>query len=215
MDTQNTVCKNKFLEGVAMRHACKEFDEGKKIPTEQFEEILEVGYAAPSSFGMEPTRLVVVRDTKAREEIRALCWDQRQITSASELVVFKTLKTDLLAHTNYVQNAFARKQKTPEQIEAYKKRYGSYLQARGYDDYTIGYWAALQSYIIATSMMDYASYLGIDTCMIEGFEKQELESYFGLDKEREQITLLLAFGYRIKPQSKRYRIDFSEFVQYK
>lgn len=211
MDTQ----KNKFLEGVAMRHACKEFDESKKIPAEQFEEILQVGYAAPSSFGMEPTRLVVVRDPKAREEIRALCWDQRQITTASELVLFKTLKTDLLAHTNYVQNAFARKQKTPEQVEAYKKRYSGYLAARGYDDYTIGYWAALQSYIIATSMMDYASYLGIDTCMIEGFEKPELESYFGLDKEQEQITLLLAFGYRIKPQSKRYRIDFSEFVQYK
>ena len=116
MDTQ----KNKFLEGVAMRHACKEFDESKKIPAEQFEEILQVGYAAPSSFGMEPTRLVVVRDPKAREEIRALCWDQRQITTASELVLFKTLKTDLLAHTNYVQNAFARKQKTPEQIAPYE-----------------------------------------------------------------------------------------------
>ncbi|PAU99940.1 NAD(P)H-dependent oxidoreductase [Helicobacter sp. TUL] len=206
---------DKFLEGVAMRHACKVFDENKQIPKEQFDNILQVGYAAPSSFGMEPTRLIVLRDKKARQEVRALCWDQKQITTASELVIFKTLKTDLLAHTNYVQQALQRKQKTPEEIAAYKERYGSYLIARGYDDYKIGYWSALQSYIIATSMMDYASYLGIDTCMLEGFDKKALESYFGLDKEKEQITLLLAFGYRINPQSKRYRIDFDEFVQYK
>lgn len=206
---------DKFLEGVAMRHACKLFDEHRQIPQEQFEDILQVGYAAPSSFGMEPTRLIVVRDKKARAEIRALCWDQWQITSASELVVFKTLKSDLLPHTHYVKTAMERKQKTPEQIKAYQNRYSSYLTERGYDDYTIGYWAALQSYIVATSMMDYASYLGIDTCMIEGFEKPALESYFGLDREKEQITLLLAFGYRVKPQSKRYRIDFNDFVQYK
>ena len=108
---------DKFLEGVAMRHACKVFDENKQIPKEQFDNILQVGYAAPSSFGMEPTRLIVLRDKKARQEVRALCWDQKQITTASELVIFKTLKTDLLAHTSYVQQAFQRKQKPQRKLQ--------------------------------------------------------------------------------------------------
>lgn len=58
---------NKFLESVNFRHACKLFDENKKIPQESFEEILEVGRLAPSSFGMEPTRLLVVRSDEAKK----------------------------------------------------------------------------------------------------------------------------------------------------
>ena len=47
---------NHFLESIYFRHACKLFDDKKKIPQEQFDEILEVGRMAPSSFGMEPTK---------------------------------------------------------------------------------------------------------------------------------------------------------------
>lgn len=203
-----------FLEGVAFRHACKIFDEHKKIPAEVFQNILKVGLNAPSSFGIEPTRIMVIKNAKIREAIKPLCWNQAQITTASELVIFKTLTTQLIPPSNYTKQAMARKQKTPEQLKTYEERYTNYLKDRGYDEYKIGSWAGMQSYITATAMMDYASYLKIDTCMIEGFEKAPLEQYFRLDSA-EQITLLLAFGYRIKPQSKRYRITLDEFVEYK
>ena len=205
---------DRFLQGVEMRHACKIFDETKAIPNEQFQNILKVGHQAPSSFGLEPTRLLVIKDKKTREEIKPLCWDQAQITTCSEVIVFKALKVDLLAGSNYVKNSVARKLKSPEKQEICNTFYANYLKNRGYDDYTIGYWSALQSYIVATSMMDYASFLGIDSCMIEGFEKKPLEKYFNLDTEREQITLLLTLGYRKKPQSERLRIDFNEFVKF-
>lgn len=205
---------DKFLEGALMRHACKVFDTKKQIQDDVFENILKVGYVAPSLFGLEPTRVMVVKNKKVREEIKPLCWNQEQITTASELLIFKTLKSDLLAHTNYVKDAFKRKEKSGEELKAYVERFGAFLNMRGLDDYTIGYWSALQSYIIATSMMDYTSYRGIDSCMLEGFEKNALEKYFGIDSQKEQITLLLALGYRVKPQSKRYRIDFHEFVKF-
>lgn len=203
-----------FLEGYTLRHACKVFDECKKIPTEAFQNILEVGLNAPSSFGMEPTRVMVIKSQNIREDIKPLCWNQAQITTASELVIFKTLTTQLIPPSHYVKTAMERKGKTSEQLQKYEERYTNYLKDKGYDEYNIGYWAALQSYITATAMMDYATYLKIDTCMIEGFEREPLEQYFRLDSA-EQITLLLAFGYRIKPQSKRHRITLDEFVEYK
>lgn len=61
-----------FLEGYALRHACKIFDEHKKIPSEVFENILQVGLNAPSSFGMEPTRVMVIKNQKIREDIKPL-----------------------------------------------------------------------------------------------------------------------------------------------
>lgn len=207
--------ENCFLKGVQLRHACKAFDTNKQIPQDDFNDILRVGHLAPSSFGMEPTRIIVVKNKQTRQDLRALCWNQEQITSASEVVIFKTLKTDLLAGKNYVKNNFTRKEKNQEAVNAYIEKFGEYQKNRGYDDYTIGSWAAHQSYISATSMMDYASYLGIDTCMIEGFDKKGIESYLKLDGFKEQVTLLLCFGYRIKEQQKRYRIDFDSFVEYK
>ena len=59
-----------FLEGVAFRHACKIFDEEKKIPTEVFENILQVGLNAPSSFGMEPTRIMVIKHPNNSKPMR-------------------------------------------------------------------------------------------------------------------------------------------------
>ncbi len=101
---------NHFLESIYFRHACKLFDDKKKIPQEQFDEILEVGRMAPSSFGMEPTRLIVVRSEAAKKALRPLCWDQPQITTASEVVVFKSLQNDLVPPSEYAkQNALRRK----------------------------------------------------------------------------------------------------------
>ena len=66
---------NKFLEFVYFRHSCKLFDENKKIPKEVFDEILEVGRLSPSSCGLEPTRLLVLRSDEAKAALRPLCWE--------------------------------------------------------------------------------------------------------------------------------------------
>ena len=50
-----------FLEAMNFRHACKLFDETKKIPQATLENILEVGRLSPSSFGMEPWKFLVVQ----------------------------------------------------------------------------------------------------------------------------------------------------------
>ena len=42
-----------FMEAMDFRHACKVFDETKKITDEDMNYILEVGRKSPSSFGME------------------------------------------------------------------------------------------------------------------------------------------------------------------
>ncbi len=46
--------KDQFLEMMNFRHACKVFDETKKISDEDFQYILEAARLSPSSFGYEP-----------------------------------------------------------------------------------------------------------------------------------------------------------------
>ncbi|WP_300742569.1 NAD(P)H-dependent oxidoreductase [uncultured Helicobacter sp.] len=206
---------NHFLESIYFRHACKLFDDKKKIPQEQFDEILEVGRMAPSSFGMEPTRLIVVRSEAAKEALRPLCWDQPQITTASEVVVFKSLQNDLVPPSEYAKQNALRRKIDLSKYETFSKRLGDYLKSRGFVDEKIAYWSALQAYITATYMVAYASYLNIDTCYIEGFEKNKVEELYGLDTFKEQVSLIVCFGYRGKEQQQRFRTGIDEFVQYK
>lgn len=206
---------NPFLESIYFRHACKLFDETKKIPQELFSEILEVGRLAPSSFGVEPTRLLVLRSQEAKNALRPLCWDQPQITTASEVVVFKSLLTDVVPPSEYIKKNTLRRKMDFSGYEAFCARLGNFLKARGFVDDKVGYWTALQTYITATYMVSYASYAGIDTCFIEGFEKKEVEKLYGLDCFKEQVSLIVCFGYRTKAQQARYRISIDEFVEYK
>nr|QGT50459.1 NAD(P)H-dependent oxidoreductase [uncultured Helicobacter sp.] len=206
---------NRFLESIYFRHACKLFDESKKIPKEIFDEILEVGRMSPSSFGMEPTRMIVVRSQEAKEALQPLCWDQPQITTASEVVVFKNLQGDLIPPSEYAkQNSFRRKMDLSG-YEIFSERLGGYLNERGFIDKDITHWSALQAYIMATYMVAYASYLKIDTCYIEGFDKKAVEKHFGLDPFKEQVALIVCFGYRGKAQQPRYRLSIDELVTYK
>jgi nitroreductase len=81
---------SEFLKAMAFRHACKAFNPEKAILEEQFASMLEVARTSPSSFGMEPWRLIVVRNPNLRKALKSACWNQNQITDCSELVIFTT-----------------------------------------------------------------------------------------------------------------------------
>ena len=76
-----------YLEILKFRHACKIFDESKKISAGEFDFILEAGRLSPSSTGLEQWDFLVVQNKELREKIKAVSWNQAQITSCSHLVV--------------------------------------------------------------------------------------------------------------------------------
>jgi len=206
---------NEFLKSINFRHACKLFN-GQRIPKETFTEILEVGRLAPSSFGVEPTRMVVVQSKEAKEALKPLCWNQEQITTASEVVIYKTLIKDIIPKSAYLDSQVQRKTQNTEILEGFYSALQGHLKARGYlSTENIFHWGALQTYIMATYMVAYASYLGIDTCYIEGFDKEKVEKYLNLDTTKEQVALVLCFGYRAKEQQPRFRLKLDEIIEYK
>lgn len=206
---------NAFIDAMNFRHACKVFDKNKKISPYDFEVILESSRLTPSSFGLEPTRLVVVRDKALREKMKPICWNQDQITSASELVVFKSKVADLKAPSHYISEELSHRMSTFEAIQAYQERFKGFLTANDLLGENIINWTSRQAYLMASSMMNAAAFIGIDSCPIEGFEQGLLEKLFEIDSFAERIVLIVAFGYRINPQGLRYRLSLDELVEYK
>src|SRR3989344_3066017 len=76
-----------FATIVQKRYATKQFD-GKKIPEENVNQLLEMIRFAPSSFNIQPWKVVVITDQTTKEILQPLSWNQPQIMSCSHLLIF-------------------------------------------------------------------------------------------------------------------------------
>ena len=65
--------------------------------------------------------------------------------------------------------------------------------------------------------MTAAAYIGIDSCPIEGFHREELETLLKeekiLDSDHFGVSCMAAFGYRLEPQPAKTRKCLEESVK--
>lgn len=203
-----------FEQAMDFRHACKVFDESKKINDEDMKYILEAGRKSPSSFGMEAWKFLVITNEELKAKLRPVCWDQVQITSCSHLVVVLAGIEGVKPESGIPGKRFARRDMPQEKYDFYLKLYASHLEQTLSSDENIYSWTARQTFIAAGNMMTAAAVKGIDSCPIEGFEKDKVEEILGLDKSKYRLSLVLPFGYRINPQSTQLRVPFEEVVEF-
>ncbi|WP_434658104.1 NAD(P)H-dependent oxidoreductase [Sulfurimonas sp. NW9] len=206
--------QNKFMDAMNFRHACKIFDETKKISDEDMHFILECGRKSPSSFGMEAWKFLVITNEDLKAELRPACWNQVQITSCSHLVVILAGIESLKPESGEVKKRFSRRNMPQESLDMYMDLYAKHLEKTLSSDENIYCWSARQTYIAAANMMTGAAYTGIDSCPIEGFEKEKVEDILGLDTKKFQVAMVLPFGYRLNPQPKQIRLPFDDVVEF-
>lgn len=203
-----------FKEAMDFRHACKLFDEDKKISDENIREILEAGRKSPSSFGMEPWKFLVITNEELKASIRPHCWNQPQITTCSHLVVILAAIESVRPESGVVKKRFLRREMPQEMLDFYMDKYRAHLSKTLSSDENILCWTARQTYIAAANMMTCAATLGIDSCPIEGFDKEDVEKVLELDTKKYQLSLILPFGYRVNEQSSQLRVPFEEVVEF-
>jgi len=74
-------------EAVRARRAIKSYDPDHPMPEDTFRTLMEYAILAPTAFNIQNWRLVRVTDPEQRKAIRAVAWDQAQVTDAAELLV--------------------------------------------------------------------------------------------------------------------------------
>lgn len=203
-----------FVEALAFRHACKIFDETKKINDEELTYILEAGRKAPSSFGMEPWKFLVITNKELKEKLKPVCWDQAQITTCSHLVVVLAAIDAVRPESGIVERKFKRREMPQEKVDMYLNLYANHLKQTLSSDENIYAWTAKQTVFAIQNMMMAAAIKGIDSCPIEGFEKEKVEEILKLDTKKYQLSTIIPFGYRINPQSSQLREPLENVVEY-
>lgn len=206
--------KEQFLEAMDFRHACKVFDETKKISNDDINFILEVARKSPSSFGMEPWKFLVITNEDFKAKIRPACWDQVQITSCSHLVIILAAIEGVKPESGIPKRKFGRREMPEEKLNFYLNLYSDHLKQTLSSDENIYNWTARQTYIAAGNMMTAAASIGIDSCPIEGFEKDKLDKILELDTSKYQTSMVLPFGYRINEQSTQQREKLEDIVEF-
>jgi len=206
--------QNDFTKAMNFRHACKVFDDTKKISDDEMHYILEAGRKSPSSFGMEAWKFLVITNEELKAKLRPYCWDQVQITSCSHLVVVLAGIENAKVESGIPKKRFLRREMPQEKLDFYLDIYAKHLAKTLSTDENIYAWTARQSYIALGNMMTAAAFIGIDSCPIEGFEKENVEEVLGLDRSKYQVAVIVPFGYRLNEQSTQIRLPFDEVVEF-
>ena len=203
-----------FMEAMDFRHACKIFDETKKVSTEDMNYILEAGRKSPSSFGMEPWKFLVITNEDLKEKLKLFCWNQPQITTCSHLVVILAAIDAVKPQSGEVERKFKRREMPQDKLDFYMGLYASHLANTLSCDENVYAWTAKQTYIAMGNMMTAAAIKGVDSCPIEGFEKENVEKVLDLDLTKYQVSCILPFGYRINEQSTQLRESLEKVVEF-
>lgn len=214
---------DQFTQALNFRHACKRFDETKKIDQADMEYILEAGRLSPSSFGIEPWHFVVVDNDKIKTELRAACYNQEQVTSCSHFVMVLYRKANnFTLQSEYLRRTVARSLPDANDqtaIDVASQYFINFCEHGLASGLTINHWSEMQDYLACANMMTAAAYRSIDSCAIGGFEYDKvvklLEKYMPQFSAKSYgIGLCLAFGYRLNEPTTKIRWPLEDITTY-
>jgi nitroreductase len=178
------------------RYATKKFDATRAVAPADWDALEETLVLAPSSFGLQPWRFVVVTDLTVRTRLVAASWNQQQVVQASHVVVF-AIKKDLDAsHVDAFVKRIAEVRGTAlDTLDGYRKVMLNFV-GRPRTDFDVNAWAALQVYIALGTFMTAAAVMGIDTCPMEGIVPAQYDEILGLAPQGLSTVVACCAGYR-------------------
>jgi nitroreductase len=186
---------SKITELLKWRYATKKYDASKTVPAEKLERILEAVRLTATSSGLQPFELLVVTNPQIRERIKAVSWNQSQVTDCSHLLVFAAwdditpervnMMFDL---TNVVRGS------VNQDWENYRQMLLGIVAERGQEaNYQA---AARQAYIGLGSALIAAASEEVDATPMEGFDPSAVDDILGLGARHLRSVVLLPLGYR-------------------
>lgn len=169
-----------LIKQLNWRYAAKQMN-GNRVPEEKLQTILESIRLAPTSLGLQPFKILVVRNQELKDRIfNEAASGQPQIPNCSELLIFasykKITKEIIDEYFNNIRNT--RSMLPEEKLTAYR---GMIEMATNRPDEANHEWAARQAYIGLGFGLVAAAHESVDSVPIEGYSKTKLDTILNLD----------------------------------
>ncbi len=182
-----------FLNNLNWRFATKRFLADKKISQDGFNKILEAVRLAPTSLGLQPFHVLVVNSQAVKAKLYPVSNEQPQVLEAEYLLVF-CARLDILEQIEkYVAEGKKVNPADTERLEKFKIARQEFFKNKTVDE--ILNWSARQAYLALGFALAACAELKIDSCPMEGFEKEKVDEVLELPSYLKSLAYL-AIGYR-------------------
>lgn len=192
------------FDAINQRRAIKHYDPDHRMTDDEVRRLLGAAMQAPTAFNIQHWRFVVVSDPELRRQIRAVAWDQAQVTDASLLIV---MCADMKA---WEKNPAGYWRDAPQPVQdflvpAIRQYYEGREQVQR-DECMRSCGLAGQTIMLAAKAMGY------DSCPMDGFDFDAVAKLIRLPEDH-VISFMIAVGRKTQDAwPKPGQLDYAQVV---
>ncbi|TDN81572.1 hypothetical protein DET49_12722 [Salegentibacter sp. 24] len=192
------------IKALQWRYATKKFNPEKILSDKKINILKEAFNLTATSYGLQPLKMVVVRNKGLQELLKSASWGQQQLNTASHVLVICIEKK---IDKNFIEQYFRRVKyirETPDEIlDPFKNSLVNSFESKAEDE--VHSWAINQAYLTLGTLLTVCASEEIDACPMEGFEPDKYDELLNLNAHNLKSVLALPVGYRAEDDM------FSEF----
>jgi len=182
-----------LIDKLNWRYATKRMN-GTKVPQEKVDKILEAIRLAPTSFGLQGFKVIVIEDETLREQIFNKACQQPQIKEASHVLVFAANKKVSQEQVDeYMQLIATTRGISVADLSGFRAAFDGVVAGAAEQNFV---WTARQAYIAFGVGIAAAALEEVDATPMEGFSADALDEILGLKEQNLGAVTILTLGYR-------------------
>jgi nitroreductase len=182
------------FEAITQRRAVKQFDPNHQMSKAEIDQLFSLAILSPTAFNIQNWRFVLVQNPELRSSIRAVSWNQAQVTDASLLVILcADLKSWEKEPGRYWRNA---SQETQDFLLPAIDNYYRGLEQVQRDE------AMRSCGMAAQTLMLTAKAMGYDSCPMDGFDFAAVGKLINVPEDH-VIAMFVAIGKALSPAHPR------------
>lgn len=206
-------------QAFAWRYAVKKYDPNKKISQADWQILAKSLQMAPSSYGLQPYKFLVVQDPSLRAKLHPVSWNQSQVLDASHFVVILAREKVTAADVEeYVQLMANTRNISVDSLGGFRDMLLKNI-VTGLSPEKAQIWAQKQTYIAMGFLLETAALLGVDSTPMEGLDPLAYDKILSLEGTGWKTVAAVALGYRhpddANQKMKKVRRHQEQLIQFR
>lgn len=203
------------IQSLQWRYAVKKFSTTKQLSKTQIQTLKEAFNLTASSYGLQPLKMVVVKNKAIQKELVAHSFRQTQVEDASHLLVICVPKNYALKEVESYFKLVKKIRNTPDEVlNPFKDFLTSEIGKKTQEELLI--WNKNQAYLALGNLLTVCAVEQIDACPMEGFIPKKYDEVLGLEAHNLTATLVIPVGFRaddcFMKDLKKVRKDITETI---
>lgn len=204
-----------IIQAIKERRSINFFEPGQTLPDEKITELLGLANLAPSSFDLQPWRVIAVRDPERKQALKNCAMNQQKVEDAPCVLIMVADPEGVEENKDrvldsWIELGYMKSEMRQGYADMIKSLYGAK------DSLTRKIFAVKNTALYAMSVMLAAKGLGLETHPMDGFDEACVKKEFNIPEDK-IIPMIIAVGNLrngVKLLPRAFRRELDEFVSY-